>query len=264
MDRHIQTQSKLFQVSQKTGLQGVTGRTRGRVVEEGAERAVKNSSTMHQNAGIATYAEITKEKKYKNFWKRKRVRLDSEIWRGLELEVKDDEMEWLQKCYVEEVQNPGAIHLLQDRLVEERITNFSITPMGGDLVLIKPTEGEDLEQFIKEYEELLESWFHDIRHWSPREVVREREAWICCQGVPLHGCSIKLFEMLAGSLEKLDSVDESTMNNKRFDVARFLIRTSSWEVANRLVKIRINDMFFNIRLLEEPFQEFTCGKKQWQ
>lgn len=57
------------------------------------------------------------------------------------------------------------------------------------MVLIKPTEGEDFEGFVKEYEDLVETWFYDVRQWSPGIVVKEREAWVRCQGVPLHAWS---------------------------------------------------------------------------
>lgn len=57
------------------------------------------------------------------------------------------------------------------------------------MVLIKLAEGEDFLEVVKDYEDLLETWFDDIRQWSPSEVTREREAWIRCQGVPLHAWS---------------------------------------------------------------------------
>lgn len=227
----------------------------------GAGRIVNKSENIQQKESVQSYVEIAKGKKCKKVWQKKGATTVSDTWRGMNLEVKEEEMAWLQKCYVGVVQNSDTIYLLQDRLIEEGISNFSIIPTGGDMVLIKPVEGVDFEGFIKDSDEVLETWFRDIRQWSQGEVAREREAWIRCQGVPIHGWSIKLFEMLAGSLGKFISVDESTLNNKSFDVGRFLIRTSSWEVVNRLVKIRINGMFFNIRLLEEPFQEFGCGRK---
>lgn len=39
------------------------------------------------------------------------------------------------------------------------------------------------------------------------------------------------------------------------DVARVQIQTSSWETINRWLKVRINGDYFNIRLIEEPFED---------
>ncbi|KAK7272820.1 hypothetical protein RIF29_13860 [Crotalaria pallida] len=51
-------------------------------------------------------------------------------------------------------------------------------------------------------------------------------------------------------------MDWSTLNKKRFDVARILIRSSSKAVINKLLKIKIDDDVFDIRLIEEPFVDF--------
>lgn len=55
--------------------------------------------------------------------------------RGMVFTVKEEDMGWLEKCYVGYVNNPGAVYLLQDKLIDEGVSNFTITPMGGDLVL---------------------------------------------------------------------------------------------------------------------------------
>lgn len=175
----------------------------------------------------------------------------------MDLTVKEVDMVWLQSCYVGQVNNPNAVHLLQDRLIDEGIFNFTVTPMGGDLVLIKPVEGEDFVEFVKNYEDLVEMWFYDLRPWSPGDVAREREAWIRCEGLPIHAWSNHIFESLVACLGSFISTDTNTMEKKRLDVARVLIRTSSWEAVNRVIKVRINGVFFNVRLLEEPFPEYT-------
>lgn len=65
-------------------------------------------------------------------------------------------MAWLNNCYVGYVHNSNAVHLLQDRLIEDGVFTFTKAPMGGDLMLIKPVEGEVSEDFVKEYGDLIE------------------------------------------------------------------------------------------------------------
>lgn len=54
--------------------------------------------------------------------------------------------------------------------------NFTVTAMGGDTVLIKPVEGENFESFLEEYNDMVSTWFHDVRQWSPGAVAKVRDA----------------------------------------------------------------------------------------
>lgn len=100
------------------------------------------------------------------------------------------------------------------------------------MILIKPREGEDFLEFVKDYEDLVETWFYDIKPWSPGQVATERETWIRCQGVLLHAWTWKFFEMIVTSFGRFVSLDSNTMNMKRLDMARVLVRTTSWEAIN--------------------------------
>lgn len=48
------------------------------------------------------------------------------------------------------------------------------------------------------------------------------------------------------NLGKFISADWSTLNNKGFDVARFLVRITLWEAVNRLIKVRINGLLLTL------------------
>lgn len=242
--------------------------TRQKVVgETHKEQQRKAPATMQyqhhrkqQEVKGASYVDVVKGKLGNKKWRKKINGANSDEWRGLDFVANEEDIACrLNNCFVGCVHNPNVVDLLQDRIVEEGVTNFNITPMGGDMVLIKPVEGEDFVELVKDYEDLVESWFYDIRSWSPKEVAREREAWIRCQGVPVQGWSDQLFEMLANTLGSFISLDWSTMQKKCFDFARILIRTTSWEAVNRLIKVRINGVVFSIRLLEEPFQDYGFG-----
>lgn len=34
-------------------------------------------------------------------------------------------------------------------------------------MLIKPEEGDDFQYFVENYQDLLDTWFYDIRGWTP-------------------------------------------------------------------------------------------------
>lgn len=91
--------------------------------------------------------------------------------------------------------------------------------------------------------------------WTPGEVAKERYAWVRCLGVPLHAWNGYLFQKLVTCFGRFVTMDSSTMFKKRFDVARVMIQTSSSEVVNRILKVKINGDFYAIRVVEEPFTD---------
>lgn len=62
-----------------------------------------------------------------------------------------EEMCQLEKCYVGYVNNPDAVYLLQNRITDEGVFTFTISPMGGDMVLIKPVTSSKFENIIYFY-----------------------------------------------------------------------------------------------------------------
>lgn len=78
----------------------------------------------------AFFVDVVKGKRMKKIWQKKNG-VDTEIWRGLDYNVKEDEIVWLNNCFVGYVHNPNMVYLLQDRIIEEGVTTFSVVPMGG-------------------------------------------------------------------------------------------------------------------------------------
>lgn len=58
--------------------------------------------------------------------------------------------------------------------------SIRITPMGSDLVLVKVEEGEVFAELVSNAKDLFETWFSNLRPWTPEEVAKERYAWIRC------------------------------------------------------------------------------------
>lgn len=55
----------------------------------------------------------------------------SDGWRGLEHNVSEADMAWLQKCYVGQVPNPDDVITLQDKLFAEGFLSVRVLIMGG-------------------------------------------------------------------------------------------------------------------------------------
>lgn len=75
----------------------------------------------------------------------------------------------------------------------------------------------------------------------------------------LHAWTNSFCEMIVSSLGRYDSMDENTLDGKSYDMARILIRTTSWEFINRIVKVKVNGVFYNNRLIEEPSLVFESA-----
>lgn len=107
-------------------------------------------------------------------------------WKGWVYNVTEEEMEWLNKCYVGKMMHTNNAELLQEKMATEGITSVKLIPIGGDSVLIKVEEDEDFMQLAKDAEGYLQDWFSAFSPWTPMEVARDRFPWVRCQGVPLH------------------------------------------------------------------------------
>lgn len=49
----------------------------------------------------------------------------------MDFNVKEEDMCWLKRCYIGYVHNPDVVCLLQDRLIDEGVSNFTVKSMGG-------------------------------------------------------------------------------------------------------------------------------------
>lgn len=123
--------------------------------------------------------------------------------------------------------------------------------IGGNLVLISPEEGVNILELLNDALGCLSNWFADIKPWSPDSVSKERHVRIKFFGVPLHGWYEDLCKVLASLVGKFLYLDVSTRRRLRFDVGRFLVVTSSPEFINKVVNVKINNVVYSMRLLED-------------
>lgn len=174
-------------------------------------------------------------------------------WKGWEFIVTEEDMAWLKRCYVGEMHLTDNVDVLREKMLMEGITTINLVPLDGKRVLLKVAEDEDFTQLVKDAEGYFQEWFCRITPWTPEEVARDRRTWVRCQGVPLHVWGDEFFQQLVMTMGSYITVDASTANRHRFDVARVLIRTHSWEAIDRVIHVRVNRLVFAIQLLEEPF-----------
>ncbi|GLT87535.1 hypothetical protein SLE2022_056140 [Rubroshorea leprosula] len=188
-------------------------------------------------------------------WKiKKRGGVGKEIkedWNGMEVQVDEEDTRRLENCYVGQAKCPEIISTLQDKFAMEGKFLAKVTPMGGNLVLLPSGDEEELKHLVVEGHEWLAQWFTDVRPWTPEEVATERFTWLRCQGVPLHIWKSNFFEIVACMFRKFVSLDGSTIKKSRLDVAKILIMTPLQENINNVLKIKVKNKLFHIRISEE-------------
>ncbi|MCI39173.1 DUF4283 domain protein, partial [Trifolium medium] len=113
--------------------------------------------------------------------------------------------------------------------------------MGGRKVFIGIDENENMEELVKEEELTLRKWFQNIVKWSPDQLVRERYCWICIHGIPLQAWQEEFFQLLTCKFGTYLYSDATTSYKDRLDMARVLVRTTSMEVINASVRVKVDE-----------------------
>ncbi|GLT88305.1 hypothetical protein SLE2022_063380 [Rubroshorea leprosula] len=172
-------------------------------------------------------------------------------WTGMELNFDPEEYAWLEKCFVGTVHSVNLIPNLQENFFMEGVFFCNIRPMGGRLVLLEGKDHEDLKELVDTGKDWLGNWFEEVKPWTPTLVAKERFAWIRCQGLPPHAWKSETFQTFGRLWGTFITLDDSTINKKRFDAARFLITTPSTESISKSFTVKINGEFFTLKITEE-------------
>jgi hypothetical protein len=181
----------------------------------------------------------------------KKTQVDNREWRGLSFETIEEDRVWARKGLIGMVNNIDEVPLIQQKILDVGITTAKIIPMGGKTVFIQPLEDEDLWDLVKDAEEFFNHWFVKIKEWNPKETSSDRSIWIRVYGVPVHAWRENFFKKILECTGEVIVLDDDTLNKRRFDYARVLVRTSALSFINQVEKVKIDEDFFVVRMLEE-------------
>ncbi|GKV35275.1 hypothetical protein SLEP1_g43574 [Rubroshorea leprosula] len=201
----------------------------------------------HDEGNIRAHAS-QKQSKTEQVWKQKNK---GEEWAGLEFNVKEEEFQWLQGCYVGIAHSVEIVPNLQEKLYMEGYFSCRLRAMGGKLVLMDGEDKDEIKDLVEGASEWLGQWFFEVKPWSPSMVTKERFVWMRCQGAPLHAWSPEFFEELALVWGKCICLDDSTSKKRRFDVARFLLSTSIMDTISVHRKVKVNGVIYELKFSEE-------------
>ncbi|GKV09910.1 hypothetical protein SLEP1_g21342 [Rubroshorea leprosula] len=170
---------------------------------------------------------------------------------GLEFNVKNEDLLWLEGCYVGTAHSVNIIPTLQQKFFMEGYFSCKVRPMGGRLVLLEGGDKDEIKDLVETTPEWLGQWFEEVKPWSPSSIAQERFVWIRCQGVPIHAWGPELFSSIGAVWGKVISLDDSTSKKIRFDIGRFLISTPIMEFISKSMSISVNGMPYTVKVMEE-------------
>jgi hypothetical protein len=151
-----------------------------------------------------------------------RAEQDSTVTASVEVDVIPDFLHSLEGSFVGRLGVGVEVRALQTKLWLSGMHSVRAIVMGGDLVLITNSSGEELRGPICN-----KGWWggllFDIKRWTPNMVCSKRELWVNMFGIPLHVWGETTFRSLANRCGAFISLDTGTKNRIRLDVARVKI-----------------------------------------
>lgn len=113
---------------------------------------------------------------------------------------------------------------------------------------------------------VLSELFNKIKPWETKDVDWERLIWIKCYGVPCHAWSEDFFEKLGLAYGAFMYTNEHIKDKEHLDIGKFVMKTTHNTVINEVVKVKINDNIFHIKLVKEGCKEclnyFGCRNRR--
>ena len=90
---------------------------------------------------------------------------------------------------------------------------------------------------------------------SPTYLDHERLVWIKGRGIPTYAWTKNFFILMGSLYGDFLYLDDLSMNRERLDVAHFSIRTKTQDLINYVVRIKIDEDVFDIKLVDKGSED---------
>lgn len=169
----------------------------------------------------------------------------------LEYKLDPSDLERFQKAYVGVVVDPRATYNLHEYFNMKGYFRVKVTPMGANLCLLEEDFVGEITSLIEEVPEWINQWFKEIRNWRPHDVDNQRLTWLRVYGLPCHAWNPKVFDFMSKPVGHFVCADKDTTKLKCLDVAIIIMSTKYCLVLNETYNIAINEVTFNIKVMED-------------
>jgi hypothetical protein len=152
---------------------------------------------------------------------------------------------------VAQIKAGDSVLSFQQRIEEAGFPNVTVTPLGGDRVLLNCTGWEVFSKVLKGALDFFGMLFCNFQNWSESLVRYERGAWLRVYGIPVHAWNDNFFRLCVSGFGRFLYVDKCTADKARLDFARVLVVTPEVEILNKLNVFIIDGRKYDIKIVEE-------------
>jgi hypothetical protein len=166
------------------------------------------------------------------------------------VEVDQDFLQVLSGSYVGTMAVGVEIRAVQMKLWLAGILNVTVATMGGRLILLYRSTGEDVGDPVRR-----KDWWGGlisaIKPWSPNQVASKKELWVNIYGVPLHAWSESTFRRIVSRCGEFLAMDDYARNRSRFDVARVKVEVLLGGRIDFVIKLLIQGAGYAVHVVED-------------
>ena len=159
--------------------------------------------------------------------------------------------QWLKEAWVGRLKNLASFDSIEEAIWWDSGQNISPKYIGDDMVLLLGLTEENAEKMVNEEDEGWGDLFYSIEKWNPSLRPGFRLTWIQCWGIPLVAWDMNCIKQIVAGIGEMVEAEESLEDQRRFDVARILVKTPWKPLIQHTVNIHIQGEIFPVHIAEE-------------
>jgi len=163
----------------------------------------------------------------------------------------EEDRVWANSGMVAHIKAGDSVLSYKQCIADAGFPNVTVTPLGGDRVLLHCTSGDDFSTVLNGAYEFFGMLFSNFHKWSESLVRCERGAWLRVYGIPVHAWNATFFRLCVSGIGRFLYVDECIVDKARLNYARILVVTPEIEIVNKLSDFIIDGRQYAIKLVEE-------------
>ena len=141
--------------------------------------------------------------------------------------------------------------VVQNRIEDAGFSDIEVTTLGADKVLICRSSDVHVSTIINDAKEFFEHLFTNFVRWEKKVMSFQRGAWLRLYGILIHAWNETFFKLCTLDCGRFLRTDSCSVDQERFDYARVLIATSSFEIINCIGELMIDGDLVKVKILEE-------------
>ncbi|GMI96300.1 hypothetical protein HRI_003299300 [Hibiscus trionum] len=168
--------------------------------------------------------------------------------------IRDADMEWRKRSLVGQIKSMYNVDIMQEGLCSDGL-NVEVCPWYGLQVILRFPSSEDCQACWRRRSELVELWFDELKMLEGFEGKEIMKLWVKILDVPLKIWNKAFFEGIGSRWGEVLKIEDDTLNLRRFDEAKILVRVLSPAVIPKRMQVVVNGIVYRLRIQSELYEE---------